>query len=821
MRGDMDLLQAGKTRLTKRDLVRWEHFIKDELSEFLSFTSYSLYFPHSGAQAEAAWKSRSFDPMRGEALYLPDEQRLFLPLSSHGEVLGVFVAKGVALPAPTVLPHLLTHIAELVLEKLLLHKAGISDPLTGLLNSSAFLRAMEREIELIQSCMLPEEDAELDAGLAPFSGRCGLLVVDVDHFQRVNDACGYTFGEQCLAELGRLLQDICPEPAIAGRTGEDEFALLCPDTSPAACQRLAERIQLAVGGRIFEDPLTGEQLALSVSIGSANYPADLRGCQLRQAVPERARILLRKARKALTVAKEQGRDRAFAFERILAEGGCVLELLPLGRLSVSLGRGVDAREGMRFLVASREWDRDAEATAGEGERISGRYPAMYKGEIMLVDVQEDMAFADVLHVSDATWPIAKGDRLALVPETSRLPDSDAPAPTCAGSAGRDMVTGLHTFRGFMDSYAKARQEEERFTLALARITAGEQRSLQPSAYLKEIEAQVREVAGQGRELFGAEVLAGRYSLNSICYYLPGQPPDTLVERFTELAIAAQERFGVTLGVGLATYPFLTFAKAEIIENCRKALDHALMLPPPMVALFDTVSLNVSADRHFAQGDLYAAVEEYKRSLLADGENLLAANSLGVCYARLGRTEQALTLFEQVAGKTPDNLMAAYNLGTACMRLGEYERAREAFERCLGLKPGHVYSLIRLGQLAERDGDLPTAGEYYLRASETKIGRILTMRHLARLDLAEGRFEEARENLHQALILNPYDALAVHLMAKLYLEAGEDPEIAETLARQSVTLKPDKPHYWRLLSRALEACGKPEEARKALERAESL
>jgi len=814
----MDLLQAGKVRLTKRDLVRWEHFIKDELSEFVAFTSYSLYFPHSGSQAEAAWKNRSFDPARGEALYLPEEQRLFLPLSSGGEVLGVFVAKGVILPAPQVLPHLLIQIGELALEKLRLYKAGISDPLTGLLNSAAFLRMLEREIELIQNCLLPEEDGCLDSGLTPFSGRCGLLVLDVDHFQRINAACGYSFGEQCLAELGRLLTELCPEPITAGRMADDQFALLCPDASPATCNRLAERIHRAVAGKIFEDPLTGEQLALTVSIGSANYPADLRGCQLRQTVTERARILLRKARKALSVAKAQGRNRSFAFERIAAEGGSVLETLPLGRLSVSLGRSVDAREGMRFLVASREWDRDAEVASDENERLSGRYPAMYKGEIMLVEVQEDMAFADVLHLSDVAWPIAQGDRLSLVPETDRLPGQDSPGEA---AESRDPVTGLHAFRGFMAAYASERQAEDRFVLALVRITGGEQAGRSATGFLKEIEARVREVAGLGRELFGPEILAGRYSLNSICYYLPGQPPETLTERFTELVLTAQGRFGMTVAVGLAAFPFLTCTKAEIVENCRKALDHALMLPAPMVAMFDSVSLNVSADRHFAQGDLYAAVEEYKHSLLADSDNLLAANSLGVCYARLGRSEQALGLFEQVAAKDPESHMAAYNLGTTCQRLGEFERARKAFERCLELKPGHVYSLIRLGQLNEREGDLPTAGEFYLRASESKIGRILTMRHLARLDLAEGRYEEARENLHQALILNPYDALAVHLMAKLYLEAGEDPEIAETLARQSVTLKPDKAHYWRLLSQALEACGKPEEARKALERAESL
>ena len=50
-------------------------------------------------------------------------------------------------------------------------------------------------------------------------------------------------------------------------------------------------------------------------------------------------------------------------------------------------------------------------------------------------------------------------------------------------------------------------------------------------------------------------------------------------------------------------------------------------------------------------------------------------------------------------------------------------------------------------------------------------------------------------MHQALLRNPQDALSLHLMAKMYLDGGEDAELAETLARQSVALRPERRAAW--------------------------
>ena len=131
----------------------------------------------------------------------------------------------------------------------------------------------------------------------------------------------------------------------------------------------------------------------------------------------------------------------------------------------------------------------------------------------------------------------------------------------------------------------------------------------------------------------------------------------------------------------------------------------------------------------------------------------------------------------------------------------------------------LYSHIRLGQLAQRAGRFRDARRWLLKAADLPGGAELTRRYLARLALAQGRPDEARDLLHQALIHNPKDALSLHLMAELYLDHGEDPEIAEALARQSAALMPDSPAFWRTLARALKVQDKTEEALAALARAE--
>ena len=814
MKPQEPLMADGRVRLTRQDLIAHEHALKDSIREFLPFASYSLFFPQTfmkdGDKPEV---------FGGDPAYLRSEGELLLPLVLDGELLAYFVARGVKLKAPRTSPAYLQALATASLEKLLLVKRCVTDSLTGLHNREYFLDSLASEIELVKRGIMAEEDATLDARTAGFSGCLGMIALDLDYFQWINENYGYEFGDRVLAKVGQAVKEACPEQAIPSRIAEDGFAVLLPEAASGACSQLAETLREKVAGLRFVYEVTGESLAVTASLGAVNYPQDLRGAQLQRSAFEQARILNRKARKAVLTAKDFGRDRLIAFGDVVKKGGKILKTLPLERVSVNLGRSVDAQESQRFLVWSPKYppsEPTMELMNGGNERVVGRYPAMYKGEIAVMEVQEDMAFAEILHLSDPSWPIEAGDRLTLITEKESIITGSG-RPEDAPS--RDMLTGLYNYRDFIGFYNGARQRCPGFTMGLVRVL--EDPRVRSMDYQKHMETRVRRTAVLGGELFGLETVGARYSLGTLLYFFPNREPGEVLSLGRELVRLAARDSGVNLALGLASYPYLTFKSSDMVENCRKALDHAMLLPDPMVAMFDSVSMNISADRKFVESDLYDAVEEYKLSLLADPDNVLARNSLGICLAKLGRQKDAKHHFEEVVKRDQDNVMALYNLGYACHLMGDREGAEHAYSRCLELSPGHVFCLIRLGSLAERREDPETAHSYYMEASRLPKGGPLAARHLARLAEARGETDLAREYLHQALVHNHKDAYSLNLLAKIYLDSGEDPEIAETLARQSAALRPEVESHWDVLARALEAQGRDEDAEQARARASGM
>jgi len=800
-----------RARLSQQDLIRNELFLKDVFARFLSFKSYSLYFPRSENDALIA----SFGPALDTAVHLPAERRIMMPLVLEGRLLGVFIAKGASLAAPRTMLGLLPGIGTMALTQLILRKAAVSDPVTGLSTGYALLTAVEHEIELVQDRILPGSASLIDPGLSGLRGCFGLLVFDLDYFSRVAGQYGFVLSEATLARVGEALEGIRPEGAVAARLHNDLFALFVPGASSAHCRELADAFRRALAQVSFPIPATGEAFSLTASAGYAVYPQDIRGGQFVAPPAEQSRLLARRAQKALAVAKDLGRDQVMPYHRILAEGGVVLETLPLSRVSVSLGRGVDAEAGQRFLVWSPRYEGAADIRRTDGERLSGRYPTMIKGEIVLMEVRDEMAFAEICQTNDPAWPIEPGDRLLLAPE-----DAQAESETACAAAPprRDAISGLYGRRDFLRMLASDREKHATFSLLLTRLpdTPQEGRTGRPA------EAAMAEAVATCRLVLGQDVLGGRYSSSGLIFYLPDRAAASLRELAESLAGALQNHLSGEAAVGLAGYPFLDYSRADVLENCRKALDHALLLPRgPRVANFDSLSLTVSGDRLFALGDIYAAMGEYKQALLADEDNALARNSLGICLAKLGRLPQAQSEFERVIARDAKNTMALYNLGCVRRRLGENAAARNAFQKCLRANPEHVYSLLRLGRMAEEAKRYAAALNYYKRACKAPGGPALTLRHLARLAFKRHRLDEAREYLHQALVHDPKDAFSLHLMARLYLEEGEDPAIAEAMARQSVALRPDRQEFWKELARALSVQGKTDEAGEALARAEGL
>ncbi|MCK6527085.1 GGDEF domain-containing protein [Myxococcota bacterium] len=155
---------------------------------------------------------------------------------------------------------------------------AVMDPLTGLANRRR----------------LDEALAGRPKGASPPRH---VMVLDVDHFKRVNDRYGHDVGDGVLKTVARALESVVPEGCLLARHGGEEFAVVAFDTRldvPA----LAERCRAAVEGAAYEDASGPVRVTLSVGVASWN-----------PAFPMQGEALMRRADQALYEAKRQGRNR--------------------------------------------------------------------------------------------------------------------------------------------------------------------------------------------------------------------------------------------------------------------------------------------------------------------------------------------------------------------------------------------------------------------------------------------------------------------------------------------------------------------------------
>lgn len=125
-----------------------------------------------------------------------------------------------------------------------------------------------------------------------------VLVLDLDHFKRVNDTYGHTAGDAVLRQTASVIERVVGEAGLFARTGGEEFAVLLRSVDHAGAARLAERIRERVEGtKIVFD---GRRIPLTVSIGVAERPATS---------AEAGEDLYRRADRQLYEAKRAGRNR--------------------------------------------------------------------------------------------------------------------------------------------------------------------------------------------------------------------------------------------------------------------------------------------------------------------------------------------------------------------------------------------------------------------------------------------------------------------------------------------------------------------------------
>lgn len=95
-----------------------------------------------------------------------------------------------------------------------------------------------------------------------------LILLDIDHFKKVNDRYGHLTGDKAICEVARIILKIVRSSDIQGRIGGEEFAILLPDTELKGAVDLAERIRHSIAAVVLESE--GNQLSITASFGVAS-----------------------------------------------------------------------------------------------------------------------------------------------------------------------------------------------------------------------------------------------------------------------------------------------------------------------------------------------------------------------------------------------------------------------------------------------------------------------------------------------------------------------------------------------------------------------
>ncbi|WP_181373316.1 diguanylate cyclase [Massilia glaciei] len=174
-------------------------------------------------------------------------------------------------------------ITDLKLTEAELRRVANTDSLTGLSNRRALVELAERELAQARRQKYP----------------VSIMMLDCDHFKKVNDTYGHGAGDLVLQTLAGIMRAVCRDTDIVGRVGGEEFVALLPHTAMQGALVLAERLREAVGAARVRSG--GDTITFTISIGAAAF-----------APPMSFDELLTVADRGLYKAKAGGRNRVEA-----------------------------------------------------------------------------------------------------------------------------------------------------------------------------------------------------------------------------------------------------------------------------------------------------------------------------------------------------------------------------------------------------------------------------------------------------------------------------------------------------------------------------
>ena len=135
-----------------------------------------------------------------------------------------------------------------------LERLAHSDSLTGLPNRREFFQRLEYELKRVQRN----------------NGELSILIVDVDHFKRLNEEHGQDAGDAVLQQMSLVLKAALRDTDVPARLGGEEFGVFLPDTPLEGAYWVAERVRLAIAKHSFTYGADNQPLGITVSVGASS-----------------------------------------------------------------------------------------------------------------------------------------------------------------------------------------------------------------------------------------------------------------------------------------------------------------------------------------------------------------------------------------------------------------------------------------------------------------------------------------------------------------------------------------------------------------------
>jgi len=160
------------------------------------------------------------------------------------------------------------------------------DALTGLKNRGSFDRAIDNIV------------------YGDKTGSTSVIILDIDHFKRINDDYGHLVGDRVIRYVAALLLQIVGKENHVARFGGEEFAIILHNESPDSVTALSNKVRIAMGNSKLQRKDSGETIGqVTLSAGITQLKSD-----------DSVETLIERADKALYEAKENGRNKVVFYE---------------------------------------------------------------------------------------------------------------------------------------------------------------------------------------------------------------------------------------------------------------------------------------------------------------------------------------------------------------------------------------------------------------------------------------------------------------------------------------------------------------------------